>query len=208
VFCRSHLSWIHWLKGEPERARASIDEAMAHSERLAQPASRGFAAHFAATLACMMGDVPLALQHADELNRLSSEQGMPHWEACARIDRGWAVSMSGHAAEGAGSIREGIGALMATGSQVAMTQYLWALASALLAAGAVDDAARVIEDAHAFIAVSDEHFLEPTIVALEAEAMVRRGDAERGASRLSEAVKLAESQGSMGLAAMLARRLR
>jgi serine/threonine protein kinase/class 3 adenylate cyclase/predicted ATPase len=204
VFCGAHMSWIHWLRGDGDRARATMNEAMDHAAALAQPSSRGFAAHFAAALACMMGEVDSALAHASELSRLSQEQGMPHWEACARIDRGWAVAMAGDPTAGAASIRDGIGALMATGSQVAMTQYLAALSSALLAAGRLDEMSQILDEAKSFTAMSDEHFFEPTMWGLEADLLDRRGQAAAAATRRREAVQLAESLGELGVARTLA----
>ncbi|KYF85307.1 protein kinase, partial [Sorangium cellulosum] len=85
AFSLSHLAWIAFHLGEPERAKASVDEAIALCEELNQPVSRGFVEHFAAVLCCLLGDVAGAEAHALVLSKLSEEVGMPHWAALSQI---------------------------------------------------------------------------------------------------------------------------
>ncbi|AUX43192.1 protein kinase [Sorangium cellulosum] len=223
AFSLSHLAWIAFHLGEPERATASIDEALALCEELNQPVSRGFVEHFAAVLCCLLGDPAGADAHALELSKLSEEVGMPHWTALSQIDFGWAMAVraaqgaAGEAAraryaEGAARIRGGLTMLMAVGSRVSLTYWRSALIEAELGAGNVGEASALLADTLAFVEKSDERYFEPELCRLEGEIALARGAPSPAEARAqAEAAfrkgrEIAERQGALGLVAQLAER--
>ncbi|WP_437760410.1 protein kinase domain-containing protein [Sorangium sp. So ce1389] len=223
AFSLSHLAWIAFHLGEPERAKASVDEAIALCEELNQPVSRGFVEHFAAVLCCLLGDVAGAEAHALVLSKLSEEVGMPHWAALSQIDLGWAAAAraaqgpAGEAAraryaEGAARIRGGLTMLMSIGSRVSLTYWRSALIEAELGAGNVDEASALLADTLAFVDRSDERYFEPELYRLEGELALARGAPTAAEARAqAEAAfqkgrEIAERQGALGLVAHLSER--
>ncbi|WP_437820718.1 protein kinase domain-containing protein [Sorangium sp. So ce1078] len=216
AFSLSHLAWIAFHLGEPERAKASIDEAIALCEELNQPVSRGFVEHFAAVLCCLLGDLAGAEAHALVLSKLSEEVGMPHWAALSQIDLGWATAAraaQGPAgepararyAEGAARIRGGLTMLMRVGSRVSLTYWRSALIEAELGAGNVDEASALLEDTLAFVEKSDERYFEAELYRLEGEIALARGapTAAEARARAEAAFRkgreIAERQVALGL---------
>ncbi|WP_437603637.1 protein kinase domain-containing protein [Sorangium sp. So ce590] len=216
AFSLSHLAWITFHLGEPERAKASIDEAIALCEELNQPVSRGFVEHFAAVLCCLLGDLAGAEAHALVLGKLSEEVGMPHWAALSQIDLGWATAAraaqgpAGEAAraryaEGASRIRGGLTMLMGVGSRVSLTYWRSALIEAELGAGNVDEASALLDDTLAFVDKSDERYFEAELYRLAGEIALARGTPTAAEARArAEAAfrkgrEIAERQGALGL---------
>ncbi|AUX23080.1 protein kinase [Sorangium cellulosum] len=223
AFSLSHLAWIAFHLGEPERARASIDEALALCEELNQPVSRGFVEHFAAVLCCLLGDFTGAEAHAHALSELSEEVGMPHWTALSQIDFGWAAAARAaqgapgeearaRHAEGAERIRGGLTLLMSIGSRVSLTYWRSALIEAELGAGHVDEASALLADTRAFVEKSDERYFEPELCRLEGELALAHGAPTAAEARAqAEAAfrrgrEIAEQQGAIGLLSGLAER--
>ncbi|WP_437878731.1 protein kinase domain-containing protein [Sorangium sp. So ce513] len=218
AFSLSHLAWIAFHLGEPERARASVDEAIALCEELNQPVSRGFVEHFAAVLCCLLGDLDRAEAHAHVVGKLAEEVGMPHWAALSQIDIGWATAAraargpAGEAArarhaEGAARIRGGLDMLTSIGSRVSLTYWRSALIEAELGAGNVDEASALLADTLAFVEKSDERYYEPELYRLQGEIALTRGAPTPAEARAqAEAAfrkgrEIAERQGAIGLAA-------
>ncbi|WP_437282756.1 protein kinase [Sorangium sp. So ce375] len=223
AFSLSHLAWIAFHLGEPERARSSIAEAIALCEELNQPVSRGFVEHFAAVLCCLLGDLAGAEAHAHALSKLSGEVGMPHWTALSQIDLGWATAAhaadgpAGEAArarfaEGAARIRGGLAMLTGVGSRVSLTYWRSALIEAELGAGNVDEASALLADTLAFVEKSDERYFEAELYRLEGEVALARGTptAEEARARAEASFRrgreIAERQGALGLLAQLSER--
>ncbi|XXX82184.1 protein kinase [Sorangium sp. So ce134] len=220
AFSLSHLAWIAFHLGEPERGKASIDEAIALCEELNQPVSRGFVEHFAAVLCCLVGDVAGAEAHARVLGKLAEEVGMPHWAALSQIDLGWAAAAraaqgpAGEAArarsaEGAARIRGGLTMLMGVGSRVSLTYWRSALIEAELGAGNVDEASALLDDTLSFVEKSDERYFEAELYRLEGEiALARRAPtAAEARARAEDSFRkgreIAERQGALGLLTQL-----
>ncbi|WP_437971822.1 protein kinase [Sorangium sp. So ce260] len=216
AFSLSHLAWITFHLGEPERAKASIEEAIALCEELNQPVSRGFVEHFAAVLCCLLGDLAGAEAHALVLGKLAEEVGMPHWAALSQIDLGWATAAraaqgpAGEAAraryaEGAARIRGGLTMLMRVGSRVSLTYWRSALIEAELGAGNVDEASALLDDTLAFVEKSDERYFESELYRLEGEIALARGaptPAEaraRAEAAFRKGREIAERQVAIGL---------
>ncbi|WP_437738049.1 protein kinase domain-containing protein [Sorangium sp. So ce1335] len=223
AFSLSHLAWIAFHLGEPERAKASVDEAIALCEELNQPVSRGFVEHFAAVLCCLLGDLGGAEAHALVLSKLAEEVGMPHWAALSQIDLGWATAAraaqgpAGEAArarhaEGAARIRGGLDMLVSIGSRVSLSYWRAALVEAELGAGNVDEASALLADTLDFVEKSDERYFEPELYRLQGEIALARGAPTAAEARAqAEAAfrkgrEIAEQQGALGLATHIAER--
>jgi class 3 adenylate cyclase/predicted ATPase/tRNA A-37 threonylcarbamoyl transferase component Bud32 len=223
AFCLSHLAWIAFHLGEPDRARSTIAEALTLCEELKQPVSLGFVKHFAASLGCLLGDLDGAEAHALALIKLSEEVGMPHWGALSQIDLGWAMEArcahgpdddAAHArfAEGAARIRGGLGMLIGIGSRVSLTYWRSALIEAEIGAGNLDEADALLADTLAFAEKNDERYFEPELYRLAGVLALKRGTPSAAeAHALADAAfrkgaDIAEQQGALGLAARIAAR--
>jgi predicted ATPase len=207
AFCLSHLSWLAFHLGEPERARAHAAEAIALCDELNQPVSRGFALHFVASLECLLGDLDAAEEHAGTVFQLSEEVGMPHWKALAAIDLGWAALERGRCEEGAQRIRGGLDMLTGAGSRVAFTYWRAALIQAEIGAGRLDEARVLLDDTLAFVESSDERYFEAELHRLAGSLALARAGAddhharEEARQAFRKALQIAERQGALGLVA-------
>ena len=210
AFCLSHLSWLAFHMGEPDRARAHIAEALALCDELDQPVSRGFALHFAATLWCLLGDFDLGEEHAGLLIQVSEEVGMPHWEALGNIDVGWAMQARGSHAEGAASIRGGLAMLMQVGSRVGLSYWRGALIEAEIGAHRFEAARALLYETLAFVAASDERYYEAELHRLAGDLALARGGADarvEAEAAYRKALSIAEEQGALGFATRATERL-
>lgn len=223
AFCLSHLAWIAFHLGEPDQAKASINEALTLCEDLKQPVSRGFVEHFAASLGCLLGEFDSAEAHARALIKLSQEVGMPHWGALSQIDLGWAMearclnggddpAARASFAEGASHIRGGLTMLMGIGSRVSLTYWRSALIEAEIGAGNLDEAEALLADTLAFVEKSDERYFEPELYRLSGMLALRRGTPSAAEARAQadssfrKGTEIAERQGALGLVTRIAER--
>ncbi|AKT40448.1 protein kinase domain-containing protein [Chondromyces crocatus] len=209
AFSLSHLSWLAFHLGEPERARAHASEALALCDELNQPVSRGFALHFVASLGCLLGDIEMAESNARTVLQLSEEVSMPHWKALAEIDLGWAASIRGDHRGGAQRIRGGLESMVnGAGSRVSYTEWRSAQIEAEIGAGHLDEARALLDDALAFVDSHDERYFEPELYRLVGVLALARGG-ERAREEADEAFKkalsIAERQGALGLATRITR---
>ena len=83
------------------------------------------------------------------------------------------------------------------GAKMVVTFYATHLADACLATGALDDARRVLVEALARDAATQERCYHAELHRLLAEVHRRSGDSERAAAALATAVALAREQGAV-----------
>jgi DNA-binding winged helix-turn-helix (wHTH) protein/tetratricopeptide (TPR) repeat protein len=128
-----------WALGNPDGALERMQGALAFAGELSHPASRVFAAHFAAQLHQLRDEPALAQERAQEVVRLADEYGLDLWQALGNIDLGWAAAELGNAEQGIEQMQRGLAAYLATGAKLWCPYFLGLLAGQLAKAGRMEE---------------------------------------------------------------------
>jgi tetratricopeptide (TPR) repeat protein len=124
----SMLVMVLWILGDPDRALAKSDQALALAHDLAHPFSLAYALLTAALVHQVRREPQLAESRADALISLSAERGFSFFSDYGSVFRGWAVAQQERGAEGIVQIREGLSAIKAGGGELALPWVLALLA--------------------------------------------------------------------------------
>jgi class 3 adenylate cyclase/predicted ATPase len=151
VACRSFGAWPIWVLGYPDQALQSVHEALTLAQELTHPFSLAFALTAGALVHQFRREVHAVQERAEELMRLSTEQGFPFWLAHGTILRGWALTAQGEGAEGIAQIDQGLVAHRDTGAEVHRPYFLSLLAEAYGKAGQPEEGLAVLAEALAIV---------------------------------------------------------
>jgi adenylate cyclase len=94
------LSRVLWNLGYPDQALQRSREALALAQGLGHPFSLAFTLRQTTSLHQLRGEVHEVLARTERLLRLATEHGFAQQMAVGTRDRGWALTMQGHMAEG------------------------------------------------------------------------------------------------------------
>jgi serine/threonine protein kinase/predicted ATPase len=172
VACKAFGAVALWLLGYPDQAAQKSQEAMALSQRLAQPSSQALALHFAAMLHQCCGESRAVLDCAERSMALAAEQGFSFWHAGATVLRGWALYECCSGAEGIAELHRGMEAWLATGSLTYQTYYLALLVEILVKDGQTEQGLKVLEDALALVERTSERFFQAELHRLQGELVL------------------------------------
>ncbi|HEV8355846.1 MAG TPA: protein kinase [Gemmatimonadales bacterium] len=200
--CLSFLSLTLWYLGFPDQARRRADEALALARELGRPAGIAQTMFFTAWVHQLLGDWSTSLAGAEELISLSDDHGLPMYSAAGRLLQGELRVGQGRAEEGLALMREGIAGHRASGTELGASVWSggW-LAEGLLSAGATAEAARLVDEALAFVERTGERFHEAELWRLKALALRQTGAAgdDEVAGVLRQAIAAAGRQGARSL---------
>jgi predicted ATPase len=147
VRCLAFAAYTLWCLGYPEQALRRSQEALALAQALAHPHSLVQAQHFAAGTHHRLRDVQAVQAQAETLLSLATAQGIPVFVGYGICWRGWVLAMQGQGAVGLAQIRQGMAAVLATGQEIARTQWLPLLAEAAGHAGQVAEGLHLVAEA-------------------------------------------------------------
>ena len=200
--CLSFLSLTLWYLGFPDQARRRADEALALARELGRPAGIAQTMFFTAWVHQLLGDLGAALAGTEELIALSDDHGLPMYSAAGRLLQGELQVEQGRAEEGLVLMREGIAGHRASGTELGSSVWSggW-LAEGLLSAGASAEAARLVDEALAFVERTGERFHEAELWRLKALALRQSGAGgdDEVAGVLRRAIAAAGRQGARSL---------
>jgi predicted ATPase len=135
VFCLSYGSWVLWFLGYPDQALERVRTALTLAREGSHPYSLVFALTFAARIYQCRRDVQVVQTLAEEIIKLSTEQGFAYYLIQGMIQRGWALAQQGHSAEGLEHIRQGLTTLGGTGTELGRPGFLIQLAEGYASVG-------------------------------------------------------------------------
>ena len=104
---------------------------------------------------------------------LSTEQGFPDWLAVATMQRGGALAMQGHEAEGIAQIHQGLDVLRAVGVELARAHWLALLAEAYGHVGQTQEGLNVLAEALATVHNRGGRWWEAEIYRLKGELLLQ-----------------------------------
>ncbi len=164
----SQLCLTLWRLGYPDRAIEKSHQAI----NLAQKSSHLFSVAYALTFDGFVhqsrGERQAALDRAEEVIALCTEQGFAFYLAWGTVLRGWALAAQGQSEEGTAQIGEGLNAVRATGAKLGRS-YLALLAEAHGHAGQIKQAVETVDEALFFVKQSNEHFYSAELHRIKGE---------------------------------------
>ena len=175
VCALGHGAWALELSGEPEQASRQSAEAVALARRLGHPFSEAHALLYAARLHQFRGDWRTSREHAEAAARLARERGFVQLQAWAAISGGWARAEAGDVADGLATMREGIAAIRALGSEEFRTYFLGLLAVTLAKAGESAAALEILTEALGTVDRSGERFYAAELHRQKGELLLATG---------------------------------
>lgn len=144
--------------GNPDGALERMQGALAFAKELAHPASRVFAAHFAAQLYQLRGEPVPAREQAREVLKVADEYGLDLWQAAGNIDMGWAEAELGNTQQGIEQMQRGLATYRASGAKLWCPHFMGLLAGQFAKTGRVDEGLDVIDKALALVEESGESY--------------------------------------------------
>jgi predicted ATPase len=208
VCALGHVAWALELSGEPEQANRQSEAAVARARALGHPFSEAHALLYGARLYQLRGDWERTRARAEAAAELAREQGFVQLQAWAAVTGGWALAEGGEIARGLTTIRDGIAAIRALGSEDFKTYFLGLLAETLVKAGQPAAALDVVAEALAAAERGGEQFYAAELHRLKGELLLATGhDRAAVAGCFDGALDVARRQGALALEARAARSL-
>ena len=198
VTCLGYLASTLWSLGFPEQALRACHESLDLAREHDHPYSVAMALTWAAWTHLHVGAARQVMVLADELKQVSIEQGYPHWEAFADVERGWAmVHGEGDAEIGVGLMRDGAESWHRVQGLLAYPWLVTNLADGYLRVSRPGPGLQAVRDALALIDASDGQHVESELIRLQGELGL-----------LAPSIDEAEAEALFGRALDVARRQR
>jgi predicted ATPase len=191
-----------WLLGHPDEARRRSAQALNMAQKLEHAPTIANALIAAAQLNQLLRDETATRNQAEAAIAIAGKGGFPVYRAWGLILRGWALAkhLPGED-DGIGQIREGLGSLLATGTQICRTHNLALLADACERAGRVEEGLTSVVEAMAVVEKNAEHWFEAELNRLKGELLLRQHEsnvADAGGC-FELAIEIAREQGAKSL---------
>lgn len=204
VLIQSQLSWALWFLGYPEQARRRADAAVAAARRLEQPFTLVFSLYYRCVLLQYRRDHAVLLTAADTVLELATEQGFSLFGAMATMLKGGALAALGDVPRGLAMFEEGWRAFSATGAGIAGPSWRSLWAELLSAAGRLDEASALLDEALAVAQRNQDHTWDPELYRLKGELSCHaaaRGCANAGQAEelFARALELSRERGALPL---------
>jgi predicted ATPase/class 3 adenylate cyclase/DNA-binding winged helix-turn-helix (wHTH) protein len=160
VVARGWMALSLWLLGYPDQALVQSQEAWTLAQELAHPYSLAAAQILLAWLHQFRQEAQAAYDRAVDSTALATQQGFPLFVAWGTVPQGWALTRQEQWAAGTATMREGLEAAIATGSEVFHPYFLALLAEAYGTAGQPEAGLRLLGEAQDVVVRTGERFYE------------------------------------------------
>jgi predicted ATPase len=190
---RAVLGLVLFCLGYPEQALAQSSAAIARARRLAHVPSLVSSLGYGNRLLTLLGGDGLGVQ-AEELFAVTTEQGFPFFRAQGMIDRGWNKVKHGDIEAGVSLLRSGSTAYRVTGAQAWVPYHTALLAKACGAAGQVQEALTLLDDALQLAGRRGERWLDAELNRQKGELLLRQGHTAIAEDLYQNARKIAHEQ--------------
>jgi class 3 adenylate cyclase/predicted ATPase len=185
VDARSHAGWCHWYLGQPDRALAMSEEAVALAQRVEHPLSLALALFWGGVVHILRGEFDRGRQRAEEVMELAERLGFPLYLGLGRVLRGVARLESGESEAGIAEMQHAMMELAGIGSGIGAPQILVLLAEGLRKVGHYDDALTALGLGIAQAEGQGQHYYDAELRRLRAQILLdTNGDAVEEAEAL------------------------
>jgi len=206
VCARVHGAYAEWLLGYPEKALASVAEALALAERIAHPYPRGLALTHSSVLYLNRREPERALRQVEAAEALAAEQRLSlHYET--GILRGSALLGQGAVDEAIARIREGVTRWTRLGRTSLLPYGLAFLAEGLARHGDRAAALAALREGLDTADATGEHMWDAELHRLTGTVLVAENKLDEGQASLRQAIRVARAQQAKSLELRAARDL-
>jgi predicted ATPase len=146
VCCMFHAAWCLWMLGYPDQALNRSREGIVLARQLSDPTGLLRSHYLAGRFHQFRRDSAETLYHAEAVQRLAAEQGLPFYSAGGSILRGWSLAQQGRAEEGVAQVRQGLAA-SSTAAPRSRNLFRAVLAEVCGKAGKVEEGLTVLAEA-------------------------------------------------------------
>lgn len=200
VALRCFAAWSLWFTGHPDRAVATVEEAIVLATDLSEHHGLAHALLFAAIVHQLLGERAETKRHTGAAMAVSLEHGLVLYQAMARIVGGWAASERRGDVGILAQIREGLEAWHATGARLMRPHFLALLIDA--SDQASDTAALdAVDEALSAAKTTGEGAYDAQLHLLKGELLLARTPetTDDAAACFEEALAVARRQGALSM---------
>ncbi len=196
-----HLALSHWFCGQPERAVAVAEEALAHARRIGHSYSIASAACMVAWVHSLCFDFEKAEQLADECLSIAGAEDFLYLVGVGQMQRGWARIGRGERDQGLPDLEFGMQICAAITGGNGGVQTLLLAAAAYAMAGCHEEGLLAIERAETSLTRNGTNFLASDIPRMRGELLwMRAGGGAAGSLPSAAAQREIEAHLRAGVA--------
>ena len=196
--CNSWMSMSSWFLGRSDESLDRAERAVVLGEKNLYALAT--ATSMRAMLHQVRNEPEPCLEWAVRTREVGHEQDFPMRVIQADMFRGWALGVSGSAAEGSSLIADGLDRFRSAGARLNLAYYLALHADTLLHEGRSPEALDLLDRAlQRMRSTTRSYFHESEVLRLKARALAASGEAGAARSVLEESRAVAESLGSPAL---------
>lgn len=192
------LAHIHWIQGNPARARDLLDESLEEARRLQNPHSLCSALAFGrCSLALQMEDLDMAEQSAAELVSTAERHRLKDFHEWGKAAQEIIALRSRAAVSGPKQFRLAIQRWRASGWHIFLSSI--DLAAAFVGAGVGDEIAAIIDEELERADCDGEHLIVPELLRLKGDLLLinDRPDPELARNCFLRSIQRAQAQGAL-----------
>jgi DNA-binding winged helix-turn-helix (wHTH) protein/tetratricopeptide (TPR) repeat protein len=198
-----YLAWVLWYTGDPDRARARADEALALARRAGSPHTTAFALGFVGWLHAFLGETDALRRCADAQAAIAAEHDLVYWAVWSDLLGGLADARSGAAAAGCARLRAALARFEAIGARVGLSHFHSALAEVELDLGDHAAAQRSLAAAEGLLEATGNGYHAAETLRLSARLAAAQGDAGSARTLREAALVRARAQGARAIEARI-----
>lgn len=190
------LILVCWLSGEPRRARALAEQAVARAVHSRHPLSEATALYAASILHAMAGEFDTVFALTERLDRLVREQELPERRSGFAWLHGQALVARGEIEQGLAEMRAAAETTTRLGLRTGLAGFHYHHALACRTAARPAEAVAAVGEGLAFVEQAGERMLLAALLGLRAELAHEQGDALAASASWRQAIATAREQGA------------
>jgi tetratricopeptide (TPR) repeat protein len=189
----AHLGMALWQMGYADQAFVRIHEALNLARDLNHPFTLAVIEWKAGQTYDFAGMAEKVIEQGDKTMRISADQAFAFWLALGIACRGVGLKQLGRFSEAIELLKDGVGRLAATGSNIVFPKYKGHLADALWQAGQRDEARQMLNEAFAHQA-GGERLMEAELLRWRGDFHFDEGNLDKAESAYREALAVTNRQ--------------
>jgi CHAT domain-containing protein/predicted ATPase len=179
VGCRCWLGWLHWTRGEPDRAVRAAEDGVQLAERLPHRFSLAFANTAMTVLLLHRSEVELARPYLARASAIVREDGFSYQGAILIGLEAWVALLEGRAADAIALVEQSLASHAATGAGTSLPSFVTILAYAKAFSGRVEEGIAHVDEAIAAAEQTRQRILVGPLYRSRGELVVSLGDPAR-----------------------------
>jgi tetratricopeptide (TPR) repeat protein len=191
------LILVYWITGEPKRARALAERAVALAASLRHPVSEATALYAASIVHALAGEFDTVYTLTERLNALVSEHALPEKRSGFAWLHGQALVALGRVNEGLSEMRAAAQNARDLGLRSGLGGFHYHYAVACRMAGRFSDVEASVQAGLNYVEEVEERSLQAPLLGLRAEIEMTNGEAVKAAATWKQAISIASSQGAI-----------